>query len=221
MEFSELKVIWDSQNQEPLYAMNEAALQAIIQRKNQESDSCLSRCFATEITIGLVCSALMFICAGALLFGGSALLATLPRMKVAPSPWDILALVVAGGIWFYYSAYMFLARERQQRRVEILDSSLRGDLERALSQTEFQIALARNIVWWGLVPVWVAGALWVTTLLHLKAAPAAWTYVLMAALIIGSLVVVVVGKQRSIANKFEPRRRELESLRAKLADPRR
>ena len=67
MEFNELKVIWDSRNQEPLYAMNEAALQAIIQRKNQESDRCLSRCFATEITIGLVCGALMFICAGALL----------------------------------------------------------------------------------------------------------------------------------------------------------
>ena len=26
MEFNELKMIWDSQNQEPLYAMNEAAL---------------------------------------------------------------------------------------------------------------------------------------------------------------------------------------------------
>jgi hypothetical protein len=221
MEFNELKVIWDSQNQEPLYAMNEAALQAIIQRKNQESDRCLSRCFATEITIGVVCGALMFVCAGGLLFDGSALLAALPRMKAAASAWDILAFVVAGGIWFYYSAYMFLARKRQQRRVETLDSSLRGDLERALSQTEFQIALARNIVWWGLVPVWVAGALWATTLLHLKAAPAAWAYVFMAALIIGSLVVVVVGKQRSIANKFEPRRRELESLRAKLADPRR
>ena len=221
MDFNELKMIWDSQNQEPLYAMNEAALQAIIQRKNQESDRCLSRCFATEITIGVICGALMFVCAGGLLFDGSALLAALPRMKAAASAWDILALVVAGGIWFYYSAYMYRARKRRQRRVEKFDSSLRGDLERALSQTEFQIALARDVVWWGLVPVWMAGALWVAALLHLKAAPAAWAYVFMAALIIGSLVIVVVRKQRSIANKFEPRRRELESLRAKLADPQR
>jgi hypothetical protein len=221
MDFNEMKMIWDSQNQEPLYAMNETALQAIIQRKNQESDRCLSRCFATEITIGVVCGALMFVCAGALFFDDSALLATLPRMKLTASAWDIVALVVAGGIWFYYSAYMYRARKRQQRRVEIFDSSLRGDLERALFQTEFQIALARNIVWWGLVPVWVAGTLWVTTLLHLKAAAPVWAYVFMAALIIGSLVVVVIGKQRSIANKFEPRRRELDSLRAKLADPQR
>ena len=221
MEFSEMKIIWDSQNQEPLYAMNEAALQAIIRRRNQESERCLSRCFAIEITVGVICGALMFLCAGTLLVSGPALLAALPRMKTAASVWDILALVAAGGIWFYYSAYMYLARKRQQRRVETFDSSLRGNLERSLSQTDFQIALARDIVLWGLVPVWLAGALWVVTLLHLKAAPPTWAYVVMAALLIGSLAVVVVRKQRSITTRFEPRKRELESLRAKLADPQR
>jgi len=221
MEFSEVKMIWDSQNQEPLYAMNERALQAIVQRKNQESERCLSRCFATEITIGIICGALMFLCAGALLVSGPALLAALPRMKAAASLWDVLALVTAGGIWFYYSAYMYLARKRQQRRVETFDSSLRGNLECALSQTDFQIALARDIVWWGLVPVWLSGALWVVTVLHLKAAPPTWAYLAMAALLVGSLGVVIVRKQRSITNRFEPRKRELESLRAKLADPHR
>ena len=116
---------------------------------------------------------------------------------------------------------MYLARKRQQQRVETFDSSLRGNLERSLSQTDFQIALARDIVWWGLVPVWLAGALWVVTLLHLKAAPPTWAYVVMAALLIGSLAAVVVRKQRSITNRFEPRKHELESLRAKLADPQR
>ena len=116
---------------------------------------------------------------------------------------------------------MYLARKRQQRRVETFDSSLRGNFEGALSQTDFQIALARDITWWGMVPVWLAGALWVGTLLHLKAAPPTWAYVVMAALLIGSLRAVIVRKQRSITNRFEPRKRELESLRAKLADPQR
>ena len=61
----------------------------------------------------------------------------------------------------------------------------------------------------------------VGTLLHLKAAPPTWAYVVMAALLIGSLRAVIVRKQRSITNRFEPRKRELESLRAKLADPQR
>ncbi|CAN5476260.1 hypothetical protein BH18VER2_BH18VER2_14890 [soil metagenome] len=36
MEFAEMKVIWDSQNEEPLYAMNEAALHATVQRRTEE-----------------------------------------------------------------------------------------------------------------------------------------------------------------------------------------
>jgi hypothetical protein len=34
-------------------------------------------------------------------------------------------------------------------------------------------------------------------------------------------VVVVSGKQKSITNRFQPRQRELETLRAKLTDPQR
>jgi hypothetical protein len=220
MEFSELKMIWDSQNQEPLYAMNEAALHGIVQRKNREWNRCLSCCFTTEITIGLVCGALMLVCAGTAIFGDPAWLAALPWIKIAPSRWDILALLASGGIWFYYSAYMFLARKRQQRRVEVFDSTLRGDLDRALAETDFRIAHARSIVWWGLVPVWVATSLWLAVFYRLLAMPA-WSYVFIGATMLGSFVVVVSGKQKSITNRFEPRRRELESFRTKLADPQR
>jgi hypothetical protein len=115
---------------------------------------------------------------------------------------------------------MFLARKRQQRRVEIFDSTLRGDLDRALAETDFRIALARSIVWRGLVPVWMAATLWLAVLYRLLAMPA-WSYVFMGATVLGSFVVVVSGKQQSITNRFQPRRRELESLRTKLADPQR
>ncbi len=199
MEFNELKMIWDSQNQEPLYALNEAALHAIVRRKNQEWNRCLSCCFAAEITIGLVCGALMLVCAGVPIFGDAAWLAALSWMKVAPSRWDLAALLAASGIWLYYSAYMFLARKRQQRRVEVFDSTLRGDLDRALAETNFRIALARGVVWWGLVPIWVATGLWLAVLYRLLAMPAG-TYVFMGATVLGSFVVVVSGKQQSITN---------------------
>jgi hypothetical protein len=115
---------------------------------------------------------------------------------------------------------MFLARKRQQRRVEVFDSTLRGDLDRALAETDFRITHARSIVWWGLVPVWVATSLWLAVFYRLLAMPA-WSYVFIGATMLGSFVVVVSGKQKSITNRFEPRRRELESLRTKLADPQR
>jgi hypothetical protein len=168
--------------------------------------------------IGLLCGALMLVCAGVLAFATPLGLATLPWMNEAATLWHVLALLVAGAIWFYYSAYMYRARQRQQQRVEHFDSSLRGDLDRSLAQTEFQIALAKDIVWRGLVPLWLAGALWVATLFHLLGATRG-VWIVMGLAMIGSLLAVVVGKHQSLKNRFEPRRRELESLRTKLADP--
>lgn len=218
MEFNEMKMIWDSQNQEPLYAMNEAALHGVVQRRIQEWNRCQALCFVLEITTGLACGVLMLVCAVALAFGDSTWLATFAWVKVKVLPWDSLALFVAAAIWFYYSAYMSLARQQQSRREELFESTLRGAIERALAQTEFQVAMAKNIVWRGLLPVWVASTLWVLTLLHLSAKPV-WTYPLIATFIIGALVAVIVGKQRSITQRFHPRQSELESLRAKLAEP--
>lgn len=76
----------------------------------------------------------------------------------------------------------------------------------------------RNIVWWGLIPIWVAAVLWVVTLFHLEAAPA-WAYLLLGFIALVAFVTVVTGKQQSITKQFQPRRRELESLRPELADP--
>jgi hypothetical protein len=84
MDFNELKTIWDSQNQEPLYAMNESALHAIVHRRSEEWNRCLACCFATEITIGLVCGVLMFVCAGALIFSDRPWFATLSWMQDTP-----------------------------------------------------------------------------------------------------------------------------------------
>jgi hypothetical protein len=220
MEFSELKMIWDSQNEEPLYAMNEAALHGVVRRRNEETNRCISRCYLVEIATGAACGALMLVCAGVLVFGSPAWLATFSWIRVAVSRWDSLGLLVAGGVWFYYCAYMYLARKRQLQREELFAATLRGDIDRALAQTEFQVATARSIVWWGLIPVWVATALWVLILLHLSAKPG-WTYLLMGVIMLGALAFVVSGKQRAITNRYQPRRRELEALRLKLVDPER
>src|ERR1044071_4797253 len=125
MEFSEMKIIWDSQNQEPLYAMNEAALHSIVQRKNQEWNRCLARCFALEIGVGLFCAVLMLVYAAVLAFGDQSWLIKLWGNRIAPTNWHYLGLLAASGIWFYYAAYMYRSRKRQQQRIELFNSSLR------------------------------------------------------------------------------------------------
>jgi len=217
MEFTEMKRIWDSQNQEPLFAVNEAALHSIVQRKNQEMDRCLARCFALEIGIGVFSAVLTVVYAGVLAFGDQSWLIKPWGERKAPMLWDYLGLFVSGGIWLYYAAYMYRARKRQQRRVEVFDSSLRGDLERALSQTQFEIAMVADNTWQGLAPIWVAATLWMVVLFHLKSG-SAWSYALAGAISLGSLALVIVRKQRLITKRLLPRQRELESLRTKLAD---
>jgi hypothetical protein len=197
--------------------MNEPALHRIVQRRTHDISRSLARCYLVEITCGIVFGALMLVCAGALVFGGPAWATS--RIKVAVTPWDNLALLVASGLWFHYGAYMYCARQRQLRREERFESTLRGDIERALAQTESQTRMARNIIWWGLIPLWLAAALWVLTLCHLVAAPPR-TYLLMGATMAVALAVVVWGRQRAITCRYEPRQRELESLRSKLAEPR-
>jgi len=93
MESNELKMICDSQNQKPLYVTKQAALHTVVQRQNEEWNRGSCRCSASEITIALVCSALVLICAGVLGVRSAVWLVMLPWLRVVASRWDILALV--------------------------------------------------------------------------------------------------------------------------------
>src|SRR5262249_40100245 len=150
--------------------------------------------------------------AAVLVFGNPAWLIRRSGGEVSVSPWDLAALIAASAIWFYYGVFMMMARIRQVRREEAFESTLRGDIERSLAHLDFQVTTARNIVWWGIIPAWVAALLFVVSLFHLKSAPL-WAYVLIASIALVAFVAVVVSKQRSITKKFEPRQRELKSLR--------
>jgi len=66
-----------------------------------------------------------------------------------------------------------------------------------------------------MVPVWIATSLWLAVFYRLLAMPA-WSYVFIGGTMLGRSS-LCSGKQKSITNRFEPRRRELEALRAKLA----
>ena len=218
MDLGEMKVIWDSQEQEPLYAMNAASLHSIVQRKNEQWNRCLARSFALEIGAGMFCALMILVYAGVLAFGEQSWLIKPWKNGIVPSAWHYLGLLLASGVWLYYAGYMYVARKRQQRRIELFDSSLRGDLDRALSQTQFEMTMISQNAWRGLVPVWVASTIWMIVLFHLKGASFK-TYVVLVAAAIVSLVVVMARKHRLIKERYLPRQQELESLRAKLADP--
>jgi hypothetical protein len=88
-----MKMIEDSQTQKPLHAMNKSALPAAVQRQNEEWNRGRSQCSALEITIALVCSALVLVCAGVLGVRSAVWIVTLSWLRVLASRWDILALL--------------------------------------------------------------------------------------------------------------------------------
>jgi hypothetical protein len=93
MESNDLKTICDWQNQKPLYAVKEAALHAVVQRQNEEWNRGRRQCSVSEITIALVCSASIVLCAAVLGVRSAIWLVMLPWLRVVVSRWDILALL--------------------------------------------------------------------------------------------------------------------------------
>lgn len=219
MDFEQLKVIWDSQNTEPHYAINAAELHDVVRRRNDEFNRRESRRYRGEIWGALIFGALILTNAGALGWGDLKWVASIDWVRVPVSRWDVAALLVASALLFYYAGYLWNARKLQRRREENYAATLLGDIDRALAQTAFLTEFARNTLWRGLVPQWVAVALWVSTTFRLIGSEASHFFGALLGMLV-ALAIAVRWESRRIAKRFEPRRLELEALRQKLTDAR-
>jgi len=215
MNFEELKVVWDSQNREPLYAISQTALHEIVRRRRDEEHQTTAVRHAVESIGNAVAGLATLVAAGWVAWGDPAWLATVSRVP-APLPyWTVAGLFLAGGTWLYCAGYMWSARQRQMRREENLGLSIGGDLERAIAHVGFQMRMAREIVWRGLIPAWSAAGLFVLVIFHLRQTPA-WGYGVISLAMGGTFVAIYRWQHYAIRKLYEPRRRDLESLRAKL-----
>ncbi len=216
MDFEEMKVIWDSQNNEPLYAVDTRGLQAVVRSKRHEFERRIFWRGAREIGIGVAMGALLLYLAGVGATGG--MLPGWISRRVAVSGADLLALAGAAGLWLFYAVFQWVERRRQERREHTFEASLRGDLDRVLARTAQQLRLARNAVWWGVIPVWIATVLFCLTILKLAGASVGLRLLMTAVVALGS-VFDLRCKRRPIANELLPLQEEFQALRAKLAEP--
>lgn len=218
MNFEELKVIWDSQSKEPLYVLPETSLHELVRRRRDEERRKTAVRHVVESAGNGLAGLVTVAAAACLAWGDPAWLANLSWLKAPASPWDAAALFLAGVAWLFCAGYMWNARRRQIQGEENLAQSIRGDLERALEHIVFQIRIARGMVWWGLIPAWFAAGLFVMVLFRLRQAPT-WGYWVIALMMVGTFVTIHWWQHYAIRRLYEPRRLELESLRAKLTDP--
>lgn len=217
MDLEQLRVIWTSQDQKPLFAFDATALCAMIRRRSQAIQRAAAWRKWREVTIGVLAGSAMVGGAILLALGDGAWLANAAWIRNPPSGWDLALLATGGGLWFHYVVFMCMAGVRQRERDMRFETTLAGQIDEALERNAAQLRLSRDIVWRGHVPVWIATLLGVGSVLRLKDA-SPWVWLMTGAIMAAALALTVWCEHRLIDRRFLPRQRELEALREKLAD---
>lgn len=131
MEFEELQKVWDTQNNQPLYAINEKALHnRIITKKHQVIHIAG---FSEWLLI------IVNIASGAFIFG----------MNFMKHNRLFIYLLAA---WMFGSALYVLVSRIRRIRAHRFDRSMLGDLQHALAAAKYQVGLS-FIMRWNILPI--------------------------------------------------------------------
>jgi hypothetical protein len=186
MEFDEMKKIWDAQNNQPLYVIDEKALHNRIQSK---MNSGLHYANISEWSLIIV-----NLGAGSILLGLNPFKPGANVFMYLETAWMFATVV-----------YVVISRIRRIKASRRFDRSIHGDLNHAISLASYQVRLSR-IMLWNLLPMgaimifsgWEAGK-------FLRVS---------AVILISYTLAFYVGRKGNRVNKR--RKRELEVLKEKL-----
>jgi len=186
MEFEELRKIWDAQNDQPLYAINEKAMYNLILSKKKQAHHITN---ISELLIIIV-----YIIAGSFVLG----------MNLYDQSSNISMYVLSA--WMLVSAlFMLVNRIRRIKGDNQFDRSMSGDLDHAISVATYQVRISQ-IMLWNILPM---GAL--TILGLLEGGKPIWIAVVV--LLFFALSYYAGGWEHNI---YKRKKRELEVLKKKL-----
>lgn len=208
MEFEDMKIVWDSQNEEPLYAVNEDGLQAMLRKKAQAFKRLVfwqeAQTYGSSIFVVIVISiALIGYFTG-----------MLDKLKgVDMQVWDAAALFVGVGCWMQFGLNVYIGRRKQKESESRFSETLRDEIDRDLERVDFEIATRKNLVR-GFVPPYAGSFLfnWVI----FRASGVEWVTIPLVGVMVCAFLFELNSQRRLVRNKLIPRKEELESLREKL-----
>lgn len=188
MEFDEMKKIWDAQNNEPLYTINEEALHRHILSKKKQG---LYITNASELLLIVVnSSAACFI-----------LVTNFLRQDES-----ILMYFLAA--WLLITAlYMIVSRINRIKENTRFDRTIRGDLDQAISVATYQVRLSQ-LGRWNILPIAILSLLAVW-----NGGKSIWWVVGFSIFFV--FTIYAAGWEHGI---YKARKRELDALRNKLED---
>ena len=186
MEFNEIKKIWDSQNNRPLYAIDEEALHSRILAKKRRSMHITNTSEIVLITSNLVASGFVFV-------------ADLVKHNANYFAYTMATFMVLT------AAFIFYRRIRRKKSENRFDRSVSGDLDHAIANATYQVRLSRAMRWY-LAPM---AALCLLTVWD--ADTPTWSILLLLA-----FFVIVFYASSWEHRVYIARKRSLEGLREKL-----
>lgn len=201
MDFEQMKVIWDSQNERPLYVLDQEALHEQVRRKG--------RCIEQSVRMfeGFMIAILLAV--AAILVGKRLFVVTdwRPAMVIGAALTLLVAVVAA--------VHLALQRRRRLKSEKVFDPSLLGDIDKAISQIDYQVARLKNFHYWFILPMAaMTGLSFVTQGVGLSELFGSKIWV--GPLFLLSVLIYYVAIRVELSRVHGPRKRSLQTLRKKL-----
>ena len=217
MQFEDLQAIWDTQNDRPVFSMNDSRLAVGLYQQREQSRRRLFRelfapayVIALFITVALGLTFLVFF------------VKTVTKMRLTDpqmSIWDGAALVAGVGAALAVVARMYRERRKHEGAQNVFAPSLREELERGISQLDFELSFySTSRVWNVPALVSLATSVLLCELGRLNGESTPWT---MLAVALGGVVLSVwagLAANKKVVERIEQRKRALESMRAALEE---
>ena len=132
MEFDELRKIWNTQDQQPMFVINEEALHRTIKGKKRKASWVSDINEIGLVLIAIVTSAIVFI----------KNMDTDNIYAYPPAIWLLLTGV-----------YVLYGRHKRKKEEKRFDRSILGDIDHAIANSKFEIRRAKTFIWWYITPL--------------------------------------------------------------------
>jgi len=213
MEFDDIQVIWNSQQDQPLYGVNEEGLHNALRRQSKRFRRVI---FWQHFQTFCGCTISITAIVGLFLLNSFGVLGNIGSSR-ALYGWEIATLLVALLCWLQFGLSVYLGN-KQQKNLENHDAtSLRDDLDKEINRTQYQINTRAHIML-GFVPPYLGSSLWIIIVFGISGI-SYWAMLPIVLVMATALIIESRCQQRFVDREIVPRLRELETLRDKLNAP--
>lgn len=213
MEFEEMKVIWDSQNEEPLFAVNQHGLELMLEKKARA----FNRFIFWQEAQSYIAATMVVALSGTALIGYFT--GGLERLKGVPmTKFDGMALCVSILAWLFFAFRVYFGRRKQRSMEQEETHSLLAEVERDIAKVEFEIHVRKlPVLISGFIPPHIGGILFTWVVFRASGLPG-WSILPFIAVMLFGFYYETKTQLGLVKGKLEPRKRELENLHKKLLE---